>query len=96
VAELADPNADAKLRNYLHASYADLREMFSKTLPDDRTADGRSVWQIWTPIVDALLGGRAVRISRYELPDWHNESPKHGGDPGDRFELGPDDVLRPA
>jgi hypothetical protein len=33
----------------------DLRELFSSTLPDDRTADGRSVWEIWTPVCDALL-----------------------------------------
>jgi len=96
VAELADPNADGKLRGYLHASYADLRELFSSTLPDDRKADGRSVWEIWTPVCDALLEGRAIEISRYELPDWHLESPKHGGNPHDRFVLDADDVLRPA
>ena len=31
---------------------------------------------------------------RYELPD-HPQAPPHGGDPGDRLELGADDVLRP-
>ena len=86
--------ADSKLRDYLHAMYVDLRETFSRTLPDVRTADGRSVWDLWTPICDAVLEGKQVEISRYELPDWHYES--HAGRPDDRLQLGPDDVLRPA
>lgn len=69
--------------------------MFSSILPDDRTADGRSVWELWTPIVDALLAGEAVTIHRYELPDSHEQAPPRGGDPGDLLTLGPDDVLRP-
>jgi hypothetical protein len=88
-------NADSALRDYFTAMYVDLRAMFSRTLPDDRTADGRSVWQIWTPIVDALLGGEAVTVHRYELPAAHPQAPPHGGDPGDLLTLGADDVLRP-
>jgi hypothetical protein len=86
---------DSELRDHFVALYVDLRELFSRTLPDDRTESGESVWEIWSPIVDALLAGESVVVARYELPDWHPESPKRGGDPGDRFELGSDDILRP-
>ena len=48
------------------------------------------------PLLMLCWEGRAVEISRYELPDWHSESPKYGGDPGNRFVLDVDDVLRPA
>jgi hypothetical protein len=92
-----DPGSDQATHQLDNARrMPDLRELFSSTLPDDRTADGRSVWEIWTPVCDALLEGRAIEISRYELPDWHLESPKHGGNPHDRFVLDADDVLRPA
>ena len=50
---------------------------------------------VMDPIVDALLAGEAVTIHRYELPDFHEQAPPRGGDPGDLLTLGPDDVLRP-
>jgi hypothetical protein len=42
-----------------------------------------------------LLGGEAVTIHRYELPDDHPQAAPLGGDPGDLLTLGADDVLRP-
>jgi hypothetical protein len=99
VAELADPNADARLRNYLHAELAD----FVATYVNIALASGDTklvdhTRKLFQPRLDALLEGREVRsINRYDLLDWHNESPKLSRrHPLDKFSLGPDDVLRPA
>jgi hypothetical protein len=56
-------NADTQLRDHLVALYVDLRELFSRTLPDDRTASGQPVWELWSPIVDALLAGEPVVVA---------------------------------
>jgi hypothetical protein len=89
--------ADAQLRSYLHAELSD----FVATYEGIALAGGDTELAAYTrksfqPRLDALLSGAEVpSISRYELPDWHPESPVHGhGDPGDRFTLGPDDVVR--
>ena len=96
VAELADPNADSRLRDYLLGEEVDFRELMSTTLEGHKIENGETVWQHLSHKVDALSAGKAVEFHRFELPDWHPESPKYGGDPCDRFELGPDDVLRPS
>jgi hypothetical protein len=90
-------SADAELRGYLHAELAD----FVETYVNIALASGDTELATYTQRshqmrLDARLEGREVRfINRSDLPDWHPESPKHGGDPDDRFSLGPDDVLRP-
>jgi hypothetical protein len=90
-------SADAQLRGYLHAELSD----FVSTYENIALAGGDTELAVYTrksfqPRLDALLTGEEVPlICRYELPDWHGEATCHGGDPGDRFTLGPDDVLRP-
>lgn len=88
-------NADTQLRDYLLAAAVDFRQLMSSTLEGHTIEGGETVWDHLSGRVDALYAGEEVVISRYELPDWHPKSPKHGGDPGDRFELGSDDILRP-
>jgi hypothetical protein len=89
------PTGDPDLRDYLLAEFVDFRELMSSTLEGHTIENGETVWQHLSHRIDALLDGREVTISRFQLPDWHEESPKFGGDPGDRFTLGPDDILRP-
>ena len=88
-------NADAELRDHLLASAVDFRQLMSSTLEGYRIENGETVWQHLSHRVDALLDGKELTFSRYELPDWHPESTVYGGNPADNFELGPDDVLRP-
>jgi hypothetical protein len=87
-------NADLKLRDHLLASEVDFRELMSSTLEGHTIEGGESVYDHLSRRVDALLAGEAVVFTRFELPDWHPLSPKYGGDPSDRFVLGPDDVVR--
>jgi len=90
-------SSDAQLRDYLLAAAVDFRELMSSTLEGHRIENGETVWEHLSHRVDALLAGAEVTMfGRFELPDWHPESPCHGGDPGDRFALGPDDILRPC
>ena len=95
VPRIEHPTSDPSLRDYLLGEFVDFREMCSTTLEGYRIENGETVWQHLSRRIDALLDGREVTINRYQLPDWHDESPKHGGDPADRFTLGPDDILRP-
>jgi hypothetical protein len=89
-------NADTQLRDHLIANAVDFREMYGRK-DLGKTADGRTAWDILNGPVDALLEGKAFTVHRFELPDWHHESPRYGrGNPNDSFTLGEDDVLRPA
>ena len=90
------PTTDSELPDYLLGEFVDFRELMSSTLEGHRIENGETVWQHLSHRIDALLDGREVTVNRYQLPDWHEESPKHGGNPADRFTLGPDDVLRSA
>ena len=90
-----NPDANPDLRDYIHAETADFVSTYiniALAAGDTELADYTR--RSWQGRLDALLEGRAVELHRYELPDWCEASPKHGGDPCDRFELGPDDVLR--
>lgn len=87
-------NADTDLRDHLIAAAVDFRQLMSSTLEEHTIEGGESVWDHLSHRVDALLDGEEITFSRYELPDWHPEAPCHGGNPGDSFTLGPDDVLR--
>ena len=89
-------DADAQLRDHLLASAVDFRQLMSSTLEGYTIENGETVWEHLSHRVDALLDGEEVTISRYLLPDWHPQSPKYGGNPGDNFVLGCDDVLRPV
>lgn len=89
------PTSEPDLRDYLLGELVDFRELCSSTLEGHVIANGETVWEHVSHRIDALLDGRPVTINRYQLPDWHEESPKHGGNPADRFTLGPDDILRP-
>ena len=68
--------------------------MFTKTLLEESTECGRYAWDAWTPLIDAATDGRAVLLSRFELPEGHAQGPPHGGHPCDSLELRADDVLR--
>jgi hypothetical protein len=89
-------DTDSELRDYLLAAAVDFRQLMSTTLEGHKIENGETVWDHLSRRVDALLDGEEVTISRYQLPDWHPQSPKYGGDPTDSFALGPDDVLRRA
>ena len=87
-------NADTDLRDYLLAAEVDFRQLMSSTLEGCTIEGGESVWDRLSHRIDSLLDGEDVQISRYELPSWHSESTRFGGNPADRFDLGADDVLR--
>jgi hypothetical protein len=86
---------DSELRDHILAGEVDFRQLMSSTLEGHTIENGETVWQHLSHRIDALLAGEEVVITRFELPDWHPESPCHGGDPGDSFALGADDILRP-
>ena len=67
-------NADTALRDHLLASAVDSAEM-SSTLEGHRIENGETVWEHLSHKVDALLAGEEMEIARYDLPDWHPESP---------------------
>ena len=91
-----NPAAETGLRNYLIATYVDLRQMFVNTARKGSDEElERYTMASWTPLIDALLGGEAVTFHRYELPPDHPQAAPHGGNPTDTLELGADDVLRP-
>ena len=91
-----NPDADSRVRDYIHAETVDIVQSWeNNALNDGDTKFARYIQKCWQPRIDALYEGRAVLISRYELPLWHPMSTKYGGDPADHLELGPDDVLRP-
>jgi hypothetical protein len=85
---------DADVRDHLLVDAAEFRKTMSTTLAGFQLDNGGSVWDLLSHRVDALLDGRQVELSRYELPDWQTES--RAGRPDDRFVLGADDVLRPV
>jgi hypothetical protein len=99
MAQMPEPrhNPNAQLRDYLHADLCDFVQMYeSKALAAGDVELASCTRTVHQARLDALLEGREVRgISRFSLPDWHPESTKYGGDPGDRFTLGSDDILRP-
>ena len=90
-------NPNAQLRDYLHADLADFVQTYeSKALAAGDIALASCKRTVHQARLDALLEGREVKgIPRWDLPDWHPESAKYGGNPYDRFTLGADDVLRP-
>ena len=92
---LRNPSAD--LRDYLHKDLADFVETYEgRALADGDIELASCTRSVHQPRLDALLEGREVRgIPRWDLPDWHPESTKYGGNPYDRFTLGSDDILRP-
>ena len=91
-----NPDADPRVRDYIHAETVDIVQAWEhNALRDGDTKFAAHVRKVWQPRIDALHEGRAVLISRFELPYEHRMSPKYGGDPADHFELGEDDVLRP-
>jgi hypothetical protein len=89
--------ADNRLRDYLLGDAVDFRELMSTTL-EGYTIEGtdETVYQLLSHKVNALMAGDEIEVPRYDLPPWHPESTQYGGNPHDRFVLGPDDVLRPA
>lgn len=89
------PDAEPDLRAYLNGEAQDFVQTYiTIALAAGDTELATYMRKSWQGRLDALLEGRAVQLHRYDLPDWHDQSPVNGGDPGDMFELGPDDVLR--
>jgi hypothetical protein len=96
MAEPADAGTDSRVRDYIHGEICDQVERWvNNALADGDPKFARYARRSWQGRIDALYEGRAVLVSRFELPDWHPMNPKYGGDPADHFELGEDDVLRP-
>ena len=89
-------NADSGVRDHLIAEAVDFRQLMSSTLEGHRIENGETVWDHLSHRVDALLEGKAITFSRYELPPGHPMAPPHGGHPTDSLELGADDVVRAA
>ena len=90
------PDAEPWVRKFLIKEEVRFRKSMSTKLEGHKIENGETVFDHLTPRVDAFLEGRAVVISRWELPYNHRLFPKFGGDPADKFVLGEDDVLRPA
>jgi hypothetical protein len=88
-------NADSQVRDYIHAWTVDqVSRWENNALNDGDVKFARYVRKSWQPRIDALYEGRAVLISRFELPREHPMSPKWGGNPGDHLELTADDRVR--
>jgi hypothetical protein len=88
-------SADSTVRDHLIAEAVDFRAMCSKTLEGHKIANGETVWEHLSHLVDALLDGKAITFHRFELPRGHPMAAPHGGHPSDSLVLGEDDVVRP-
>ena len=88
-------SANAQLRDFLCAQLCDFVQLYeSKARRDGDTLLATEVRRVHQRKLDALLDGEEVDgIHRFDLPDWHPESPVYGGSPSDDFTLTVDDVL---
>ena len=83
-----NPDAEPELRDFLSAYFCDLRQMYVNAAQRSRDEQFELYTRSeWSPLIDALLDGRAVSFRRFELPKDHQLAPPHGGDPGDLLEL---------
>ena len=88
--------SDSTVRDHIHAVTVDLVSRWENNARNDGDVKfANYIRKSWQSRIDALYEGRAVLVSRYELPYEHPMSPKYGGDPATNFVLGEDDVLRP-
>jgi hypothetical protein len=84
---------DTSVREHLLAFYHGLRSTYADNARRDGDEElARAVDNAWGPMVNALLDGKAVRLTRSDLPDDH---PLRRGAADDLLELGSDDVIRP-
>ncbi len=91
------PDAEPELRDYLIAHFCDRRQTYVNTARRGSDEElERYVRAEWTPLIDALLDGKAIKISRFQLPEDHPQAPPDGGHPTDPLVFGADDVLRSA
>lgn len=90
MAQLTRPDSDAALRGYLLEQARDFRRLMVDTLLDS-TEWAKYAWAECSKPVDALEAGKAIRISRYDLPDGHPMRPL--GRITDNLVLGADNVL---
>jgi hypothetical protein len=92
-------DADDHTRAYLLGEAREFRRLMCATLLDD--SEHGEDWAQYASDqlsgrVDALASGKAVLLSRYELPPGHALSAPAAGHPGDTLQLDEDNVIRPV
>ena len=70
---------ESELRDYFVALYCDLRQSYVNTAR--RGSDDELELYVkaeWSPLIDALLEGKAITFSRFELPPNHPQAAPPG------------------
>jgi hypothetical protein len=80
------------LRAFLLADAIEFRKLMVETFLDDGPASAQYAWTETSKRVDALAGGEACRVHRWQLPDGHPM--RDVGSIHDDLVLGADDALR--
>jgi hypothetical protein len=87
-------DADAGTRAYLLGEAREFRRLMCSTLLEESAEMAQFASDQLSGRVNALAAGRAVLLSRYELPPGHPLSAPAAGHPCDNLVLGEDNVIR--
>jgi hypothetical protein len=91
-------DADAGTRAYILGQAREFRRLMVSTLlndPENGVEYAQYASDQLSGRVDALAAGKAVLLSRYQLPPGHALCAPAAGRPSDALELGEDNVVRP-